>query len=118
VKGGRVGAWQSLILCGFPSAHLRCPVRFAGCALGKPAGQHPGLGSGLSMLRESKLPRSRPGDNYDPAQTHPGTLSLELVVGVDIEADDYTDLDRLIATQSGAEFPTVERGENFAGHQC
>ena len=47
-----------------------------------------------------------------------GAMGLELIVGVDIEADNYTDLDRLITTQSGAEFPTVERGENFAGHHC
>ena len=75
-----------------------------------------------ALAERKPQPKPRPSQSTKSLSTRVRrkfrAMGLELIVGVDIETDDYTDLDRLIATQSGAEFPTVERGENFAGHHC
>ena len=42
--------------------------------------------------------------------------NLESIVGVDIESEDGIDLDRLISPQDGTKLPTVERSQDFAGH--
>ena len=43
---------------------------------------------------------------------------LESIVGVDVESEDGVDLDRFISAQRGTELPAVERGQDFAGHDC
>ena len=42
----------------------------------------------------------------------------EAIVGVDVESEDGVDLDRFISTQRRTELPAVERGQDFAGHDC
>ncbi len=41
---------------------------------------------------------------------------LESVVGVDVEAEDGVDFDRLSAASGGAKFPARQCGEDFRGH--
>ena len=41
---------------------------------------------------------------------------LEAVVGVDAEAEDCGDCDRLVGARGGLKFPAVEGGYDFGGH--
>ena len=43
-------------------------------------------------------------------------MTLESIVGVDIESEDGVDLNRFVAAQDGTKLPTVERSQDFTGH--